>query len=75
MLDKSVARAMDSADRKVNLVMSAIASIEERMEMLNNDKADRNQVALQSEMEVMEITLRSAIEHESQVPPPPPNVY
>eukprot|EP00873_Tetraselmis_striata_P011734 jgi/Tetstr1/431998/TSEL_021474.t1 len=66
MLDKSVARAVDSADRKVNLVMSAIASIEERMEMLNNDKADRNQVALQSEMEVMEITLRSAIEHESQ---------
>lgn len=51
MLEKSVARAVDTADRKINLVMSAISSIEERMESLTNTKADLGVVALKSELD------------------------
>jgi hypothetical protein len=67
MLEKSVARAVDSADRKVNLVMSAIASIEERIESLTNEKADREKVALQVDMENMAVRLRNAIDQEVEV--------
>ena len=67
MLEKSVARAVESADRKVNLVMSAISSLEERMEFLTNSKADLDVVAMKAELEHATSRMRSAIDEYIQV--------
>ena len=66
-----MARAVDSADRKVNLVMSAISSLEERMEFLTNSKADLDVVAMKAELEHAVNRMRGAIDETIQVGCPP----
>ena len=67
MLEKSVARAVDTGDRKVNLVMRAISSLEERLEWITNNKADLGVVALKSELDSSSMDARAFTDERVQV--------